>query len=69
MDNLYCFGNEKNLSVCRFDGWGKNDCTKEEAAGVVCLTETTTTTTPAPTLPPRDEPVVIKKTILGVSIV
>jgi len=53
MDNLYCTGEEKNLSSCRFDGWGANDCTSSEAAGVVCLSpEVTateqTTTTPKP---------------------
>ncbi|XP_014253217.1 lysyl oxidase homolog 2 [Cimex lectularius] len=37
MDNLYCDGSEKNLSSCRFDGWGNHDCEKDEAAGVVCI--------------------------------
>jgi lysyl oxidase-like protein 2/3/4 len=53
MDNLYCTGEEKNLTACRFDGWGANDCTSSEAAGVVCLSpeitaaeETTTTSKP-----------------------
>lgn len=36
MDNLYCEGHEKSLSECRFDGWGKSDCTEAEAAGVIC---------------------------------
>lgn len=36
MDNLYCTGAENSLSECRFDGWGSNDCTEAEAAGVVC---------------------------------
>ena len=50
MDNLYCYGTEARLEVgvhfvtlncstplvqdCRFDGWGKNDCERVEAAGV-----------------------------------
>lgn len=36
MDNLYCYGNERSLSECRFDGWKVHDCTSQEAAGVIC---------------------------------
>lgn len=36
MDNLYCDGTEKSVADCRFDGWGKSDCTENEAAGVIC---------------------------------
>lgn len=36
MDNLYCNGNENELSDCRFEGWGQNDCSSMEAAGVIC---------------------------------
>lgn len=36
MDNLYCDGTENDLTTCRFDGWGQNDCDSGEAAGVVC---------------------------------
>ena len=61
MDNMYCSGGEKNLTDCRFDGWGMNDCHESEAAGVICRTgpglryvaaesTTTTTTTAAPPL-------------------
>lgn len=60
MDNLYCAGGESNLTDCRFDGWGLNDCQDSEAAGVVCksgpvsrlgvvATTSATTTTPRPT--------------------
>ena len=34
MDNMYCYGTEKSLSDCRFDGWGKHDCERTEAAGM-----------------------------------
>lgn len=36
MDNLYCNGNEEDLTTCRFDGWGQSDCDSTEAAGVIC---------------------------------
>lgn len=39
MDNLFCTGNEKELSECRFDGWGQSDCDHSEAAGVICTVE------------------------------
>ncbi|KAJ4451007.1 hypothetical protein ANN_02443 [Periplaneta americana] len=60
MDNLYCSGDEKDLSHCRFDGWGANDCTSSEAAGVICLSsETTTTEEPTTTAtPPKKNPLV-----------
>uniref|UniRef100_T1IIV9 protein-lysine 6-oxidase n=1 Tax=Strigamia maritima TaxID=126957 RepID=T1IIV9_STRMM len=55
MDNVYCNGDERNITDCRFDGWGAHDCTQREGAGVVCFeprlheTTTTTTTTEMPT--------------------
>lgn len=36
MDNLYCDGNEDELTLCRFEGWGLSDCDASEAAGVIC---------------------------------
>lgn len=36
MNNVICNGTELELSKCRFDGWGINDCESSEAAGVVC---------------------------------
>lgn len=39
MDNVFCTGNESEITDCRFDGWGNNDCTETEAAGVICYEE------------------------------
>jgi len=36
MDNTQCGGQELEISECRFDSWGENDCDSSEAAGVVC---------------------------------
>ncbi|XP_045474566.1 lysyl oxidase homolog 2-like [Harmonia axyridis] len=36
MDNVYCEGSEKEITSCRFDDWGTNDCDITEAAGVIC---------------------------------
>lgn len=60
MDNLYCYGTEKELDRCRFDGWGVHDCDRSEAAGVRCkqppaLETTSTTTTPRPKIPIRNK--------------
>lgn len=37
MDNVFCDGTEEEISNCKFNGWGKHDCTDSEAAGVICL--------------------------------
>lgn len=36
MDNVYCDGTENEITSCRFEGWGYNDCDATEAAGVIC---------------------------------
>lgn len=36
MDNVYCAGSEQEITSCRFDGWGTNDCDITETAGVIC---------------------------------
>ena len=41
------------LFFCRFDGWGKHDCERTEAAGVICKPMPPTTTPPPPTTTPR----------------
>ncbi|XP_022096135.1 uncharacterized protein LOC110982186 [Acanthaster planci] len=39
MDNLRCNGEEATLQECTFAGWGINDCSHAEDAGVICLTD------------------------------
>ncbi|XP_033757248.1 deleted in malignant brain tumors 1 protein-like [Pecten maximus] len=36
MDSLQCSGSETDIANCHFDGWGKNDCSHSEDAGVSC---------------------------------
>ena len=36
MDTVFCSGDEDEIINCRFDGWGRHDCTSTEAAGVIC---------------------------------
>ena len=36
MDELHCVGTENTLANCSFGGWGFNDCSHWEDAGVVC---------------------------------
>lgn len=38
MDDVFCEGNETEITNCRFGGWGNNDCEASEAAGVICVT-------------------------------
>lgn len=46
MDNVYCDGTELEVTSCRFEGWGYNDCDASEAAGVICMEENPQQTEP-----------------------
>ncbi|KAJ8322311.1 hypothetical protein KUTeg_000782 [Tegillarca granosa] len=39
MDELECKGDEDNIGLCRFDGYGIHDCDHTEDAGVICNAE------------------------------
>ena len=36
MDELRCSGSEERLANCPFRGWGREDCSHSEDAGVIC---------------------------------
>lgn len=36
MDNVQCSGTEATLIDCPFKGWGINDCSHDDDAGVLC---------------------------------
>lgn len=38
MDDLVCEGTETSLVECKFKGWGLDDCSHDEDAGVKCET-------------------------------
>ncbi|CAH1784682.1 unnamed protein product [Owenia fusiformis] len=48
LDNVVCKGSEDTLANCTHDPWGKHDCGRDEAAGVVCNRKPITTPKPSP---------------------
>ena len=36
LDDVYCTGDETQLSQCPHEGWGINNCGHSEDAGVIC---------------------------------
>lgn len=75
MDNTRCGGQELEMSECRFDSWGENDCDPSEAAGVVCdaagveKPDLTTTERPATTekITKHQIKVTAAKSVLGLA--
>eukprot|EP00794_Sanderia_malayensis_P005465 gene5465-6148_t len=39
LDDLYCFGHEKDIAHCWSRAWGKHNCKEFEEAGVICSDE------------------------------
>nr|XP_058953300.1 deleted in malignant brain tumors 1 protein-like [Pocillopora verrucosa] len=37
MDDVYCVGNERILTECIHEGWGKHNCGHSEDAGAICI--------------------------------
>nr|XP_058957417.1 deleted in malignant brain tumors 1 protein-like [Pocillopora verrucosa] len=37
MDDVNCGGNERKLSECKHQGWGKHDCGHSKDAGAICI--------------------------------
>ena len=37
MDDVYCVGNERILTECIHQGWGKHNCGHSEDAGAICI--------------------------------
>ena len=37
LDNVDCYGTEQSIADCTHRGYGTNDCSHNEDAGVICM--------------------------------
>ncbi|XP_003729613.1 scavenger receptor cysteine-rich domain-containing group B protein [Strongylocentrotus purpuratus] len=68
LDEVGCLGYESRLADCSHDGWGIEDCTHSEDAGVYCNENVPATSSPATSSPATSSLVVGIMSFVGVSL-